>query len=289
MRRELPRFEVAYYSGTGSTAMAAGRFYETLTQAGCSGGIHDISREARSLGRHDVLLLIFPLHACNAPEAVYRWIESIHAVNKIPAVVISVSGGGEISPNTAGRMSSIKKLEKKGYDVIYDGMLVMPSNWIVGTKEPLAVKLLEVLPDKVERIVDDIVSGVRHRTKPLLIDRFFSKLGELEKPYAKSFGKTIETSEECDSCGWCSQRCPARNISIVTGKPKFEDKCHMCLSCIYGCHKKALTPRSGKFIVVKEGYNLEKIEKMVPLTKPINIDELAKGYFWSGVKKYLQE
>lgn len=283
------RYEIVYYSGTGSTAMVANCFYETLRQAGCLGNKHVVSQGANNLGQHDLLFLIYPLHAFNAPEVIYKWINRIQTVNKIPAVVISVSGGGEVSPNTASRISSIKRLEKKGYNVIYDKMLVMPNNWIVATKESLAVKLLEVLPDKVKRIVDDILSGVNHRTSPVLIDRLFSKLGELEKPCARLFGRLIKTSKECDGCGWCSNHCPAGNISIVMDKPKFEGRCHLCLCCIYGCHKKALMPRIGKFIVIKEGYNLNQLEKKVPLTEPVNIDELTKGYLWSGVIKYLHE
>ncbi|MDR2736388.1 MAG: hypothetical protein LBB49_02355, partial [Gracilibacteraceae bacterium] len=107
-------------------------------------------------------------------------------------------------PNTASQVSSIKRLKKKGYDIIYDDMLVMPSNFAIATKELLALKLLEVLPDKVAEIVKTIASGVRSQTTPVWLDRFFSKLGELEKPGAHSFGKYVEITEACNGCGWCA-------------------------------------------------------------------------------------
>ena len=201
----------------------------------------------------------------------------------------STAMGGEIIPNTASGLSSIRLLKKKGYDIIYEEMIVMPSNLITATDESIAVKLLEILPSKTQRIVDDILSGARRRTSPKLIDRFLSKLGEIEKPFARSFGKSITVSGECDSCAWCSSHCPSQNISVKMGIPVFGNNCHMCLGCIYGCHKKALAPRIGKFMILKEGYDLTKLEKMVPLAEPVNIEEKAKGLVWSGVRKYLKE
>ena len=288
MLQETPRFLIAYYSGTGGTAMAAKCFYEALQEAGCAGHIHALSQGGGNFP-HDLLLLLFPLHACNAPAAVYRWIENLPAAENIPAAVISVSGGGEVSPNTAGRVSSIKRLEKKGYHVIYEGSLVMPSNCLVATKEPLAVKLLEVLPGKVKQMARDILSGAEHRSRPLLIDRLFSKLGEMEKPCAKFFGRRMRVSEECDGCGRCAENCPAGNISLAAGRPEFGKRCNMCLGCIYGCPKWALRPRLGKFLLLKEGYDLSRLEEKIPLREPVDVESLAKGFLWSGVRKYLKD
>ena len=282
-------FEIVYYSGTGSTELVAKCFYRILAEKGFSGGIHRVSSELFTPEPHDFLVLVFPVHACNAPEAVYKWLENIPSVNKIPALAVSVSGGGEISPNTACRVSSIKRLEKKGYDVIYDEMIVMPSNVVVATKEALAIKLLEVLPVKAKIILDGFLSGTRHRSAPKLIDRIFSKLGELEKPFTKSFGKRIKVSSNCDGCGKCVSHCPAKNISLLSGKPVFGDKCHLCLGCLYLCPKKALAPGIWKFIVIKEGYDIDKLSKMAPLTTTLDVEKAAKGYIWSGVRKYLND
>ncbi len=42
-------------------------------------------------------------------------------------------------------------------------------------------------------------------------------------------------------------------------------------------------------IYYNEGYRLDHLRKKVPLTEKVDVDELAKGYLWSGVKKYLLE
>jgi ferredoxin len=239
--------------------------------------------------KDDMLLVVYAVHACNAPEPVYRWIKSLSAEVRGRAAVISVSGGGEVSPNTACRVNCIKKLRKKGYDVIYDKMLVMPSNWIVETKEPLAVKLLEVLPERVDRIINDLIAGTRRSSRPALIDRLFSKLGEIEKQGTGSFGKKLKCGDSCTSCGWCSSHCPAGNITIENGRAVFGAKCNLCLSCIYGCPKKAISPGIANFIVIKQGFNLKELEQKVPYPEPVDVEKLAKGFVWSGVKKYLLE
>ncbi len=77
-----------------------------------------------------MLLLLFSVHAFNAPDAVYKWIDGLDTVKHISAAVISVSGAGDVCPNTACRVSSIKRLTKKGYHVLYERMIVMPSNWV---------------------------------------------------------------------------------------------------------------------------------------------------------------
>lgn len=270
--------------------MVAESFRERLEEKGCSCTVDKITNELdEGQHGHSLLLLIFPVHAFNAPEPVYKWIDSLSAVNETAAAIISVSAGGEISPNTACRISSIKRLTVKGYRVVYETMIVMPSNFMVATKEPLATMLLRVLPSKVSLAVHDILSGIYRKSAPIMIDRLFSIVGELEKPAARFWGRFIKALAHCNGCGWCAQNCPSHNIAIVEGKPKFAGRCHMCLKCIYGCQRKALMPGICKFVIIKEGYDLNCLSEKALLNEVADVNELAKGYLWNGVKKYLLE
>lgn len=282
--------KIVYYTGTGSTAMVAQSFRESLVKEGCSCTVEKITNEL-DFKRNDynLLVLIFPVHAFNAPELVYQWINRHYNVNKIAAAVISVSGGGEISPNTACRISSIKRLTAKGFQVVYEAMFVMPSNILVATKEPLATMLLRVLPGKVKLVVNDILTGVYRKSTPLMRDRLFSIIGEMEKPASRFWGRFIKALDYCNGCGWCAQNCPSHNITIMEGKPRFANRCNMCLKCIYGCQRKALTPGICKYIIIKAGYDLNYLAEKALLNQDADVDELARGYLWSGVKKYLLE
>ena len=202
--RKINKVKIAYFSGTGSTARVA----DALEREFTAHGISVIKLEIRagnilSGDKEDLLILLFAVHAFNAPKIVYKWIDSLSSNNNRPvhAAVISVSGGGEMTPNTACRVSSIRKLERKNYKVVYEKMLVMPSNWFVKTDDRLAIRLLEILPSKAECIADDLLAGVLYRTRPKFIDRIFSRIGEMEKTGTKFFGQKIRVNENCNGCG----------------------------------------------------------------------------------------
>lgn len=284
----INKIKIVFFSGTGSTAKVANVFQKFLEAKGKNVIIHELNnRNTITSDKEDMLIILYPVHACNAPEAVYGYIENIDKVEKIPAVVISVSGGGEITPNTACRLHCIKRLEKKGFYVIYEKMIVMPSNWIIPTIDGLAIRLLEVLPDKIEKIINDLSNGVIRRTKPNFINRLLSNIGEFEKHGARYCGKRIKANENCTGCGWCEKHCPRTNITVINSKPNFSNKCSLCLKCIYECPQRALAPGKGKFIVIKQGYNLNAIKKRIDVTKLDSIEELAKGYLYKGIKEYL--
>jgi ferredoxin len=289
---KINKVKIAYFSGTGNTARVA----DALERESAGRGVSVIKSEIRagnlpSGENEDLLILLFAVHAFNAPGIVYKWIDSISNNNNVvvPAAVISVSGGGEMTPNTACRVSSIRKLEKKHYTVVYEKMVVMPSNWVVKTDDGLAIRLLGVLPSKVESIADDLLAGVVRRTRPKFIDRIFSRLGEMEKTGTTFFGKKIRVNENCNGCGWCEKKCPANNISMLNNRPVFGRECLLCLKCIYGCPSKALKAGAFKFIILKEGYDLKAIEKRMEGISPVPVETLAKGFLWKGVKEYLLE
>jgi ferredoxin len=282
--------KIAYFSGTGSTARVADAFESELTRHSISVIKSEIKQgNICSDEKEDLLILLYAVHACNAPQIVYQWIDSLDGKKQIPVAVISVSGGGEITPNTACRLSSIRGLEKKNYKVVYEKMIVMPSNWIIKTDDGLAIRLLDILPSKVKHIVNDLLEGVIRRTKPKLIDRFFSIIGEMEKTGARFFGRNIRVNTKCNSCGWCAKNCSANNIIMLDNKPAFGEKCILCLKCIYGCPRQALEAGALKFIIIKEGYDLKALEKRMRGIQPAAVEDLAKGYIWKGVKKYLLE
>lgn len=284
----LKSVKIVYYSGTGCTKKVADSLEETFQKKEIS--VHKFSVTDQRVPNditEDLLVVVYAVHALNAPEPVYRYIDRLLRVAGGQAAVISVSGGGEVIPNTACRVSTKKRLKRKGIDVCYEKMLVMPSNFITETKEPLAVRLLEVLPERVDTIVRELISGTRRITNPNPIDRLLSKAGELEKYGTKYFGSAMKCNDTCTGCGWCSSHCPVGNIRIIDGKAVFGGQCNMCLNCIYGCPRQALTPGAISFIVIKKGFDLKELEKKIPYPEPVDVKALAKGYVWSGVRKYL--
>lgn len=285
----MDKIRVVYFSGTGGTKIVANYFETLFKDKGLIVNKTEINAKLEILDENeDLLVLLYPVYSGNSPRIVNEWIKLQNKVDYTSCVIISVSGGGEISPNTASRLKCKKQLKRKGYNIFYENMLIMPSNCIVRTKEDLAIRLLKVLPKKVSDIINQIMKGNKHIMKPLVIDRFLSLIFRLESIGAKRFGRKIKISERCIGCSLCERNCPTENINMIDGKPSFGNKCIMCLKCLYSCPKNALKPGVFKSMVFKEGFNLKRIEEKLNKKDLQPVSDLTKGYIWKGVKKYLE-
>ena len=192
--------------------------------------------------------------------------------------------------NTACRLSTINSLIKKGYDVFYEEMFVMPTNCLTSNSDALNAMLFNVLPQKADNAVRKILSGAIHRKKPYIIDRIISKSMIIEKRMSKSFGKKLSISNNCTGCGMCAQNCPRNNIEIQNGNPVFKKNCVMCLKCIYSCPEKAIILKTLKSFILKDGFDIDVIEeKSKNIISYPPAKEAAKGFLYKGVREYLEK
>lgn len=280
--------KIVYYSGTSGALRVAECFKKQFEEKGHKVLMQRLSKNGiNEKGQYDILVLIFAVYAFTSPKVVDMWLKDTINVQNKKAVVISVSGGGEVSPNTACRVRAIKKLENKGYIVMYENMVVMPSNIFIKTNKPIDKILLDILPIKVMKMVEDIDKNLVRRTKPYFFDKILAIIGISERFGGKVFGKLIKVKEDCNGCGRCVKNCPAGNIKLIGDKPNFYSDCYMCLNCIYGCSEKAIKPIMAKFILIKDGYDLSEVENREPIEGEIDIENLTKGYLWSGVREYI--
>jgi len=71
----------------------------------------------------------------------------------------------------------------------------------------------------------------------------------------------------------------------------FNSKCFFCMSCLYSCPQKALSPGVGKFAVLKTGLDLDKLAA-APSVEKMSAEQLktiAPGIAWAAVRKYITE
>lgn len=282
---------LAFFSGTGCTKYVVNCFEQQFVELGVEVKTIDVScndSHDPSLFTSDLLMIFSPVYAFRLTDSIEKWIRALPDSANIPVVIISVSGGGEISPNTACRVTAKRLLRKRNYQVIYEKMIVMPSNFVIATEEKLATDLINILPYKVTNIITDLFSGEVTLTIPKVQDRLFSILGRLEHWGAKLFGASIHATHDCTKCGLCVQHCPKRNILITNNKVKFGFHCMFCMRCIYHCPTNALSPRILKFVVLKDGFSINKVIKLAKQPQK-NDYQIKNSFLWDGVLDYLKK
>ena len=281
--------KIIYFSGTGSTKYVAESFKNEIEARGHTAHLSRIREDySRIEIEIDLLIICYAVHACNAPTPVIEWVNNNISPKEIPAAIISVSGGGEVTPNLACRQILKKKLNKNNYSVFHEKMIIMPSNWIVSTKPLLVDRLFEVLPSKISFCVNQILNFQKKLDKPGIGNRIISRLALLEHYGAPKFGKKIAVGSSCNGCGICLKRCPVGNINLLDSKPVFSNKCTMCLQCIYSCPQKALSPGVANFVVLQDGFDLPAMLKNRKTDIEFDLGKEARGFLWLGVRRYLE-
>lgn len=282
--------KIVFFSGTGGVKRIAEAFQQELLFRGLGVSLKNLdysllnkSQVDDSITSVDLVILIFPVHAFDAPDPIYKWIQHMH-MESTKVAVISVSGGGEVWPNTGCRNNCCKALEQKGFDIVYDRMMCMPSNWVSCINDHFAMWLIRVIPKKVNSILDDLLTGKTRRTK-FKLGLLRSYITKMEKKNTNLFAHKLVIDSTCTGCGLCAGHCPVNNIEMKDRKPVFNDRCIMCFRCIYECPSCAI--KSNNFMVLKNGYSLSEVEKRMQGVELEPIEKCCKGFLWSGVKNYL--
>jgi len=260
-KNDMKNIRIDYYTGTGGSELIARLLADKLKNDNRNIEVNRIFRDNINEVRHlenEYYILIFPVHSFCAPLPIYEWIEHLSG-NHCKTAVISVSGGGNIISNSACRHKTVKLLKKRNFNVIYEDMVRMPNNWMKAPKMKKQTHILSQLPQKIEKIAQTVISEKRAKKMVYWIDFLVSALGELEKKGAPKFGSGINVLDTCTGCKLCVKNCCSSNIqtdSNLSNKPRFGNRCDMCLGCVYNCPQKALQPTFGAFQVDKNGYDL---------------------------------
>lgn len=281
---------LVWFSGTGGTQRAAQELEAALTHLGARVESIRICRDAAPPSSPpEVLGVLFPVHAFHEPKPVRTYLETLPPGEGKPAFVLSVSGGGDMCPNTASRVSVVRQLARKGYRVDYEGMLVLPSNIGFATGFPLDRILLDLLPARAAAVARSLDREEARHPRILAVDRFFAWSGRLEERGARRFGRNIKAGPACTGCGQCRDLCPTGNIRMEGDRPVFGNACAFCMGCLYRCPAGDLAPRFLKAAKLPGGLSIEGIAAGPAVPEGYADGPMRPGILWSGVVKYVKE
>lgn len=248
-------YTIVQFSPTGNTAYIAGILSESLGVDQVYALEHTLPTK---LKESEHLIILFAIHAFNAPKTVKRFVEELPS-DRFKKISLIGVGCNDIWVNYAASNEIRKILEQKSYQIVVDEIIAMPLTFIMSFPEKVISNQLIEARDLINKISIDIKNSIESKKQLPVKSLLVNRIGRIEPFAARFFGLELYAKKTCVQCGLCVKECPEGNIRMKNGgKIKFGFKCMMCMRCIYNCPTKSITPRISKFIPIKKGYSIER-------------------------------
>lgn len=201
---------VAYYSNTDESRLIAEYFSNEL-------GFPLINIEKSGTLSYQSLVLVFPVHCQNIPEAVKKFLNKI-TVENLTAIA------------TYGKMchgNVLYEIQKKHGKTIVAAAYVPTKHSYIEYDSRFS---------DYEKLAS-IVNKVKNPTPVKLPSLYKNPLANIFPKWRSRLGLKIKRGANCDGCNTCKEVCSSSAIDYgITNQ-----SCIRCLKCVNTCPKKALT------------------------------------------------
>lgn len=269
------------FSGTGNTLIAAEMIRDALKTYEIEADVWRITAPyaaAPDVRGYDLAGFGYPIHAFNAPQFFLRFLKTLPNVDKMPCFLFKTSGE-PFAPNHASSFNAVAILRRKGFVPGLDPHLLMPYNIMFRYPQPLAKQMYAHTGRMAEKIAARAAAGDWDRLSYNPVTVGWALLLRLQWFGAWINGPLIHVDKKkCTGCGMCARNCPAGNITMRDGVPKFGIHCTMCMGCAFNCPKDAVRPGFLNPWRVNGGYAFDRLmaDDAVPGTF---VDANTRGYF----------
>jgi len=246
----VPRSLIVYFSQGGTNARVAEAIAVGLRGAGYQVDLWNL-RNGRPPDPNGYQLFGIgsPVYYYHVPVNVAYYVEHLPRLDGINAFVFIVHGTRRIdTANWLRRRLARKGVREVGYFHCRGEAHVLPllrEGYLFSPDRPSESELLEA--EHFGESVADRVAGKpyappSYEPRPPFIHRLEKALASrwlIEHFYTRLF--RVDTSK-CTACGLCMEVCPTANITKdALGRPVWDRRCVMCLSCEMKCPEEAIT------------------------------------------------
>ncbi len=271
-----------YFSGTGNTQAVAKLFANEFHESSAKVDIikiEDILKSKRTpeTRQYDMIGIGYPVHAFNAPRIIFNFIKTLPLSQQKKTFLFKTAGDHFIMGGATSMLRG--RLKEKGYEVFHESLLVMPANILIKYDDRFSKQLCNRAISLVKTACNEILSEEVSLQKNSLPLRVFAKAVSGLENFGSRFLKLhFKVKKSCSLCGSCVKRCPMGNIRKSDDKISFGWNCLICMRCFYLCPSKAITLRVLGFIILKDGYKIEKIINDQDI-KDDFVTEDTQGYY----------
>lgn len=221
------------FSGTGNTLMCARALGRELEQKGASVRLHRIE-DTRELPGESDLVLCYPIHGFNAPNAMLRFCRDLPAGRR--RVWFLKTSGEPLRLNDASSLELIRILTRKGCEVMGEFHYVMPYNMVFRHSDETASLMWKTALERIPAAAAKILEGTGTQIRPPAAARVMSALCRIEHLFYPANGRFYRVDEKkCLRCMRCVENCPAGNIRVEAGRIRFGGVCGGCVRCSFNC------------------------------------------------------
>ena len=252
---------IFYFSGTGNTELAANIIRDKFTELDC---MVDLLRmeDIMKVGLHvdpdqyDYLGIGCPVIGFGVPRLAVKFIRDLpNAYGKKTFIFRTAGGVAPVNYNASKPI--IGCLSRKGYEVEYERVFSISSNWMVKFDDTVVKQLFKATKEKAESMCLEVLDGDKRILKTGIgLRLLMGMVRTLSSGMLRFMGKDFVVDQTCSHCGICIRNCPMGNICEKAGNIRFGLSCSSCMRCIYSCPNHAIRFRILTFFPVKDGYNI---------------------------------
>ena len=226
------------YTGTGNSLWIARQLALELKDATVQ-FIPNLSSDFKV--EADWVGIIFPVHIWGLPSRVIQFINHLQVKPETYLFALAVN-----ADQPAATLLQLQKLmSTRGRSLALGSSFVMPSNYTPwGGPGPIDAqqRLFSKAQEKVKAIAGTILRGERRKVDrgPLWQNIAFSSIYNMSFRSVHKMDKKFWADDKCNSCGICSNVCPANNIEMTPEKPSWLHRCEQCLACLKWCPQEAI-------------------------------------------------
>jgi len=176
----------------------------------------------------DVIGFVFPIYFWGLPRMVERFVLDMKITNKDAYVFAVATSGGPVF----GVLGGLKRqLQSKGIVLRYGARLISVTNYL----PEYEAKDSDALRRRIDENILEIAGAINKRESNRI--QAFTLLNKMAyKAYPdEGSARYFTVAPTCTGCMTCQKVCPAKNISMRSGKPVFQHRCEHCLACLHNC------------------------------------------------------